>query len=83
MESPSTTCCNYNVWLSLEQNGLMLHAETFIRKTVYIPHVYGIQKKTAVYRLNTDIHRLTTGIRSEKCVVRRFRLANLYLHKPS
>jgi len=26
---------------------------------------------------------LTTGIRSEKCVVRRFRrCANLYLHKP-
>jgi len=23
--------------------------------------------------INTDIHRVTTGIRSEKCVVRRFR----------
>ena len=32
---------------------------------------------------NTDMRRLATGIRSEKCVVRRFRLcANLYLHKP-
>jgi hypothetical protein len=31
----------------------------------------------------TDMHRLTTGIRSEKCVVRRFRrCANVYLHKP-
>jgi hypothetical protein len=32
--------------------------------------------------LNTDRRRLTTGIRSEKCVVRRFhRCANVYLHK--
>jgi len=32
---------------------------------------------------NTDMRHLTTGIRSEKCVVRRFRrCANLYLHKP-
>jgi hypothetical protein len=31
----------------------------------------------------TDMRRLTTGIRSEKCVVRRFRrCANVYLHKP-
>ena len=31
----------------------------------------------------TDIHRLTTRIRSEKCVFRRFRrCANVYLHKP-
>jgi len=30
--------------------------------------------------LSTDMRRLTTGIRSEKCVVRRFRrLANVYL----
>jgi hypothetical protein len=33
---------------------------------------------------STDMLRLTTGIRSEKCVVRRFRRrANVYLHKPS
>ena len=32
---------------------------------------------------NTDMFHLTTGIRSEKCVVRRFRrCANVYLHKP-
>jgi hypothetical protein len=32
---------------------------------------------------STDTRRLTTGIRSEKCVVRRFRRrANVYLHKP-
>ena len=32
---------------------------------------------------NTDMCRLTTGICSEKCVVRRFRrCANVYLHKP-
>ena len=32
---------------------------------------------------NSDMRHLTTGIRSEKCVVRRFRLcANVYLHKP-
>jgi len=61
----------------------MLHAEAFIRKTVYIRHVYGIQKKTAVCRLNTDMLRLKTGMRSEKCVVRQFRrCANLYLYKP-
>ena len=31
----------------------------------------------------TDMRRLTTEIRSEKCVVRRFRrCANAYLHKP-
>jgi len=34
-------------------------------------------------RISTDMRRLTTGIRSEKCVVRRFRrCANVYLHKP-
>ena len=32
---------------------------------------------------STDMRHLTTGIRSEKCVVRRFRrCANVYLHKP-
>jgi len=32
---------------------------------------------------DTDMRRLTTGIRSEKCVVRRFRrCTNVYLHKP-
>jgi len=31
----------------------------------------------------TDMRRLMTGIRSEKCVVRRFRrCANVLLHKP-
>ena len=31
----------------------------------------------------TDMRRLKTGIRSEKCVVRRFhRCVNVYLHKP-
>ena len=36
-----------------------------------------------IFRLHTDIRRLTTGILSEKCVVRRFRhCANVYLHKP-
>ena len=33
--------------------------------------------------VHTDKRRLTTEIRSEKCVVRRFRrCANVYLHKP-
>jgi len=33
--------------------------------------------------ISTNMRRLTTGIRSEKCVVRRFRrCANVYLHKP-
>ena len=34
-------------------------------------------------RVRADKRRLTTGIRSEKCVVRRFRrCANVHLHKP-
>jgi len=34
-------------------------------------------------RQYTDMRRLTTEIRSEKCVVRRFRrCANVYLYKP-
>ena len=42
-----------------------------------IPQIYFVRE------INTDIRRLTTGIRSEKCVVRRFRrCANVYLHKP-
>jgi hypothetical protein len=33
---------------------------------------------------NTDMRHLTTGIRSKKCVVRRFRrCTNVYLHKPT
>jgi len=33
--------------------------------------------------IDTDMRRLTTGLRSEKLVLRRFRrCANLYLHKP-
>jgi hypothetical protein len=45
-------------------------------------------KKCNTVRLNcmtytyTDMRRLTTGISSEKCVVRRFRRCeNVYLHK--
>ena len=34
-------------------------------------------------KINTDMRRLTTGVRSEKCVVRRFRrCADVYLHEP-
>ena len=36
----------------------------------------------ATRAVSTDVRRLTTGIRSEKCVVRRFRRANVYLNKP-
>jgi len=33
--------------------------------------------------VSTDMRRLTTVIRSEKCVVRRFRRrANVFVHKP-
>ena len=33
--------------------------------------------------LNIEVRRLTTGTRSEKCVVKRFRpCANVYLHNP-
>jgi hypothetical protein len=40
--------------------------------------ITGISQKA-----NTDMRCLTKGIRSEKCVVRRFRhFANMYLHKP-
>ena len=38
---------------------------------------------TDVEDRNKDMRRLTTGIRSEKCVGRRFRhCASLYFHKP-
>ena len=34
-------------------------------------------------KVYADMRRLTTGIRCEKCVFRRFcRCANMYLHKP-
>jgi hypothetical protein len=83
MESLITMYCSYNLWLFVERNSLVHHAEAFIRKTVYIRHIYGIQKKSAVCRLNTDMRRFTTGIRSENCNDRRFRrCAKLYLHKP-
>jgi len=40
-------------------------------------------KESLLELLSTDSRRLTTGICSEKCVVRRFRrCANVYLHKP-
>jgi len=79
MEILIITYCNYNLWISLDRNSSMLHAEAVIGKTDSIRHVFGIQKKTAVFRLNTDRRHLTTGIRSEKCVVRRFRrCAHLY-----
>jgi len=32
-----------------------------------------LPSKIKVYKLSTDMRRLTTGIRSEKCVIRRFR----------
>jgi len=33
--------------------------------------------------ISTNMRRLTTGLRSEKCVVKRFRRrADVYLHKP-
>ena len=39
--------------------------------------------KCDIIKKITDMRRLTTGIRSEKCVFRRFcRCVNVYLHKP-
>jgi len=39
--------------------------------------------KEVAVRGNTNMCHLTTGIRSEKCIIRRFhRRANVYLHKP-
>jgi len=39
--------------------------------------------KIYIQQTSTDMLRLTTGIRSEKCAVRRFRrCANVFLHKP-
>jgi len=52
----------------------------FVRRSKfnYSTLVYAVM--LAVY---TDIRHLTTGIRSEKCVVRRFRrCAKVYLHQP-
>ena len=42
-----------------------------------------VEEKQEVDKQDRDTHRLTTGICSEKCVVRRFgRCANVYIHKP-
>jgi hypothetical protein len=44
--------------------------------------LYQVYRRTANNGF-TDMRRIATGIRSEKCVVRRFRrCANVYLHKP-
>ena len=56
-------------------------------RTAASPH-YGIIPPVLHHDANharsTNMRRLTTGIRSEKCVVRRFRrCAYVYLHKPS
>jgi len=57
--------------------------------TVYsLPQCQAIFLRTAAELLGigflyTDMRHLTTGIRSEKCVVRRFRrYANVYVHNP-
>jgi hypothetical protein len=47
----------------------------FIASEVY-------RKNKTPPRWNTYTRRITTGICSEKWVVRRFRFANVYLHKP-
>ena len=49
-----------------------------------LPHLCILLYPITVLLLEyTDMRRLTTGIRSEKCVVRWFcRRANVYLHKP-
>ena len=45
--------------------------------------IYSIHKISFAIYHSTDMRRLTTGIRSVKCVVTRFRRrANVYLHKP-
>jgi hypothetical protein len=42
-----------------------------------------VRTKSETPYSNTDMRRLTTGIRSQKCIVRRFRRwAKVYLHKP-
>jgi hypothetical protein len=42
-----------------------------------------LSPETFIVKLNTNLRRLTTGIRSKKRVVRSFRrCANVYLHKP-
>jgi len=44
-------------------------------------YIYQPKHRTVITGNNTDMRRLTTGIRSEKCVVRRFRLCtNVYWH---
>ena len=54
-------------------------------KTGYTPEAAStLDNRKSLIRdgICTYMHRLTTGIRSEKCVVRRFRCcANVYLHK--
>ena len=79
--STTVTTCTYHVYIprvrtptdtssviSLPFNFCVSH------KLIYMPSAcqhYGCQ--CLLVTLNTDMSRLTTGIRSEKCVVRRFR----------
>jgi hypothetical protein len=52
-------------------------------KTAWVWNRVTWQFRTLGEWTDTDMRRLTTGIRSEKCVVKRFRrCANIYLHKP-
>jgi len=43
----------------------------------------GIFSDSNAQKLYTDMHRLTTGVPSEKCVIWRFcHCANVYIYKP-
>ena len=70
---PRVVPCVWNIGYSLES---WRHWVSTTNHTAVIHRLAYPQKYT-------DMRHLTTGIRSEKCVVRQFRhCANVYLHKP-
>ena len=86
--SPDVKFCAL-IWIShLVTHFVDLAAEMYQLYSLNMA-LWGLKHVGVIYRVknwrfnNTDMSRLTTGIHSEKCVVRRFRrCANVYLHNP-
>jgi len=56
---------------------------TVLELTIYEQEHMKKKENCFIFLQTTDMLRLTMGIRSEKCVVRRFHhRANVHLHKP-
>jgi hypothetical protein len=70
-----TNCSHKRAWRMLRERRLVQAVQGTNRGRAMGTECTGVPR--------ADMRRLTTGIRSEKCVVRRFRrCANVYLHKP-